>query len=150
MTLTIREATGADVERLAPRLRAIDVRECAAWGRSAYEGLLYSWSQAALAWTAVEAGEPIAVFGLGAWSLVEGHGFPWLLGSEAVTRRRRELVRLAPAYVAEMRRLCPRLENWVHRDNSASIGWLKRLGFAVEAEARNMAGEPMLRFTMGF
>lgn len=144
--VSIHPALAGDIPALAAGMRPWDVRECAAQGYTPAKALRYSLSGSLMAWTAHLDGTPIAMFGAAAVSLIDGTGRPWMLGTEAIYRQGRALVRLAPGYVGLMRERFPRMDNLIHRDNERALRLLRRLGFQVEPEARDVGGEPMVRF----
>lgn len=80
-------------------------------------------------------GEPVALFGVGALSLLQGVGTPWLLGTDRMWRHPRTLVVEGRRYLSTMRSLYPHLVNYVDARNDASIRWLKRLGFTLHDPA---------------
>jgi ribosomal protein S18 acetylase RimI-like enzyme len=144
--ISIHPAEPGDIPVLARGMRPWDVRECAVFGFSPERALRYSLSGSLMAWTARLDGEPIAMFGCAVVSLIEGTGRPWMLGTEAIYRQGRALVRLAPGYVGQMRERFPRMDNLLHQDNDRALRLLRRLGFQIEPEARDVGGEPMVRF----
>lgn len=144
--ISIHPAEAGDIPALARGMRPWDVRECAVFGFSPEKALRYSLAGSLMAWTARLDGDPVAMFGCAAVSLIEGTGRPWMLGTEAVYGQGRALVRLAPGYVERMRERFPRMDNLIHRDNVRALRLLRRLGFQVEPEAQDVGGEPMVRF----
>ena len=147
--VSIHPADPGDVAHLARNMRPWDVRECAAFGYSPEKALRHSLTSSALAWTARLDGNPIAMFGAASVSIIDGTGRPWMLGTEAIYRQGRVLLRLAPVYVGLMAERYPRMDNLIHRDNARGLRLLRRLGFQVEPEARDVGGEPMVRFYKG-
>ncbi len=146
--ISIRPAENGDVSEIAPAMRPWDVRECRAMGFAPAEALAHCLDGSALAWTACLDGQPVAMFGAAAVSLVDGHGRPWMLGTEAVYRQGKAIMRLAPRYLAKLRALYPRMDNLVHQDNDRAIRLLRRLGFVMSPEARDVGGEPMVLFQL--
>lgn len=144
--ISIHPAEPGDIPALARGMRPWDVRECTVFGFTPERALRYSLSGSLMAWTARLDGEPIAMFGAASVSLIEGTGRPWMLGTEAIYQQGRALIRLAPGYVAMMRERFPRMDNLIHRDNDRALRLLRRLGFQIEPEARDVGGEPMVRF----
>lgn len=100
---------------------------------------------ATVAWTAMIDGRPEAMCGVTPLSVVEGRGQPWLLMTDTAARHRKALVRLGWIYTQALHRHYPILENWVHADNSPSIRWLTRLGYAIGA-VDVIRGHPMRPF----
>ncbi len=122
------------VAGLAQRLRAIDRIECEAMGRDGEAALYHGLAASARTWTALVAGEPVAMFGVVVESMAGGDAVPWFLGSDAVTRHGRALIEHGPAIIAAMHRHGARLRNFVSRDNGRAIRLLEHWGFTVDHE----------------
>jgi len=133
------------VNTIAKRMRAIDKFECAAMGHKPKEALRWGLIGSTVAWTALIDGVPEAMFGVTPLSMIEGRGRPWLLMTEAATAKRISLVRLGRLYTEQLHRHYDLLENWVHADNTRTIRWLSRLGYAVGA-VDVIRGHPMRPF----
>lgn len=103
------------------------------------------------AWAATASGRLLALFGVAPIDLLAGLGAPWLLGTDGLDRRARDLVRIGRAYVAAVRDSFPCLVNFVDARNAASIRWLQRIGFSVAAEPQPLGrnGEAFRRFWLG-
>lgn len=123
------------LDYIADHLRDQDRVEIAALGKTDFRAALHqSVAESNWAKVAVLNAEPIAVFGCGEYgSLLAPIGVPWLLGTDAVQTRRRDLMRLSRRYISTMLQDYPRLMNAVHADNSVSIAWLQRLGFRMRS-----------------
>jgi hypothetical protein len=142
-------ATVADVTGLAPHLRAADVAEIqAASGLDSAEGLVRSFNLSTHVWAVRDAtGRPIALWGVGPLSLVEGRGCPWLLAADAFEALGPDIVRLSRPLLAAMRDLYPRLENHVDARHRKAVRWLSWLGFTIEpAMPWGVEGRPFHRF----
>ena len=75
---------------------------------------------------------------------------PWLLGTPLLTHHTGDLVRLSRQYVAAWREHYPLLVNFVDARNTASIRYLKAVGFTLDEPAPfGHAGLPFHRFHMG-
>lgn len=143
-----------DIEHIANNLRPSDRQELFAMrGEDAdlYEILISAvrrstWCVCAFA----EDGEPVAVFGLAPVSMIGGIGSPWLLGTDRVREFSGALIRYGHKYITAMTAQYPELINYVDARNTASIRWLKRLGFTIhEAAPIGHQGLPFHKFTMG-
>lgn len=75
---------------------------------------------------------PCVMFGLLRRDFTSGRGVIWMLGSHNVMKHQRELLRCTPPVIEEMLSKCSTLYNYVHDRNTASIRWLKWLGFTIE------------------
>ena len=142
-------ASVADVTGLAPHLRAADVAEIrAASGLESVEGLVRSFDLSTHVWAVRDAtGRPIALWGVGPLSLVEGRGCPWLLAADAFEALGPDIARLSRPLLAAMRDLYPRLENHVDARHRKAVRWLSWLGFTIEpAMPWGVEGRPFHRF----
>lgn len=138
---------------LAARMRAADIAELAACDHHDLLGVVERGVRGSrICWSVLEDGEVLCVFGVAPLRphlLLEHVGVPWLLGTEAMFRHWRSLVRVPPSYIALMLDAYPRLVNFVHADNHQSIRWLRRMGFALDSAAPfGPNGAPFHRFEM--
>jgi hypothetical protein len=134
---------------IAQRMRAQDVAEIWASHHSTpLEALEHGAGHSSWVKVGVIDGEPVCMFGVSAMSLLYREGLPWMLGTDALNRHARLLVRIAPAVVAYMHALYPTLYNWVDARNRRSVKWLKALGFRLGDPAPYGAdGLPFHRFS---
>jgi len=139
-------ASPAHVGRIATRMRAADVAEVEAFGRTPKEALRLGLRGSSLAATVKVDGRPEAMLGVAPVSVIEGVGRPWMLGTDAVPRCARALLADGHAVIGEMRRRFRRLENWVSADNAPAIRLLRRWGFEVGAEAMTVSGVDFVLF----
>jgi len=94
-------------------------------------------------------GKPAAVFGLVIKDLLTGTGIPWLLGTDLIDEHRLAFVKNTRPGIQEMLSICPRLENYVHTENSKSVRWLATMGFKFEdPEPIGRKGELFSKFWM--
>lgn len=130
-------ATREHAVELAPRLRATDVAELlAARGMAPLAALLEAIERSDTAEALLLDGEVVALFGTGPYrrsTLLGGPavGVPWLLGSDALTRDRRLLVRLARRQVVRMLLRYPILVNAVDARYAGALSFARWLGFEV-------------------
>ncbi len=147
-----RDVLAEDIVYIALNMRTADVAELkAAHGDDCDIGALLSRSvdNSTLVRTTVDAltGEPVAIFGVAPASLLGATGIPWMLGTEKMFDYPRELWRDGRRWVGEMLVLFSHLANFVDARNEASIKWLKRFGFTVEApQPYGVTGLPFCRF----
>ena len=142
-------ATAMDAACLAPRLRAADIEEIrAASGLEPAEALDRSFDLSTHVWAVRDhGGRPIALWGVGPLSLVEGRGCPWLLAADAFEALGSDIGRLSRPLLAMMRDLYPRLENHVDARHIKAVRWLSWLGFTIEpATPWGVEGRPFHRF----
>ena len=95
------------------------------------EALRLSLSLSTLAWTVMDNGTPMAMFGVSAASSQSNHGIPWLLGTTRLEHMSRLFLTLGRSYVTEMTQHYAVLSNRVDARNTASIRWLRWLGFRI-------------------
>lgn len=127
-------ATVMDVGCLGPRLRAADVEEIrAASGLPPVEALRRSYDFSTHVWAVREIdGRPIALWGVGPLSLLEGRGCPWLLAADAFEVLGSDIARLSRPLLAGMRDHYPHLENRVDARHARAVRWLSWLGFTID------------------
>jgi ribosomal protein S18 acetylase RimI-like enzyme len=150
MTVRIVPAAYSHVNRLARDMRAIDRAECLAMGRTPKQALRHGIMASAWVRTALVDGEPQAMFGVVVESAMTGDGIPWFLGTDAVFRHGRDLIRMGPAILRDMGDSSRMLRNLVSADNAKAIRLLKRWGFTVDPEHVRVGGLPFRRFEMEF
>ena len=73
------------------------------------------------------------MFGVGK-APVDGMGFPWLLGTDEITKYSKPFLRESRAFVSTIRKHYTLLVNWVSGENKEAVRWLKWLGFTFETE----------------
>lgn len=147
---TVKPATGAHVNRIARRIRAVDGIECAAGGRTPKEALRLGLKASTQAVTFLLDGKPVAMLGIVPESIIEGRATAWMLGTDEVDRAARVIVKIGPGLLAKMREDWPRLENIVAVRNVKAIRMLRWLGFAFDDEIRYVRGVAFRRFRIGF
>lgn len=143
----VRPAAYAEVNRLARRMRAADVREVTAVGSTPKRALVRGLKGSTMAWTAWLDDRPVAMFGVAPLNLMTGRGSIWMLGTDEVRKGARELLRQGPAFVAGMHTEFPRLENAVSAENGAAMRLLRALGFDIDEEIVHIGGVPFRRFS---
>lgn len=146
---TVRPAHPSHIARLANRMRALDVAECAAVGHTPKQALRISLRSSTFALTVLRDGRPVAMLGVCPASVIRGLGAPWLLGTDEVKAGARVFLTVGPRVVKAMHREWPRLANYVGAENRDAIRVLRMLGFAVETEEVLIGGMPMRRFSRG-
>lgn len=141
-------AEPAHAEWLAPRLRAADRAEVlAALGLPPEVALPISLRASSVAVTAMVGGEPVAIFGVCPANLLAGEGLVWMLGSDAVVRQGRALLREAPQWLALIGDGYRLLRNHVDARNTRAVRWLRRMGFSLApAVPFGVAGLPFHPF----
>lgn len=147
----MRPATAADARYLATRLRASDLAEVKAVYDDPHAALLEAITGSEICHVGEIGGQPVVIVGCAkSADRPLDVGVPWLLGTDELTRRPGALTKLGRAYLALFRERWPTLLNFVDARNTASIRWLKRLGFDVRDPVEfGMHGERFHPFVLG-
>ncbi len=135
--IILRPPTAADVEAVARHMRRADIAECIASGTpNLHEVLVTGIRRSVACWTAEVDGEAALITGVAPLHTLLGDtGVPWMLGTELVTKHQRAFIRMSPEYIARMLGAFSHLLNFVHAENTASVRWLKHMGFRLEQAA---------------
>lgn len=129
--ITFRQATKADADFIASRLREADVREVLALGVAPGQALAMSFSGSDEAWTVLVDGEPAMMFGC-RQGLLEDFAEVWALGTDRCTECPREMLVYGRQKIQELLTRFPRMRNFCDARYKASHRWLRRLGFTVK------------------
>lgn len=131
---------------IATRMRLPDLMECWAFGFTPKTALRTLVASATQAWTVKVDGRPEVMLGVNPYSLLEGVGTPWMLGTQAGFRHRRRLLEDGVWFVEQMHKNFARLENNVAARNRGAIRLLEKLGFDVGGEPQEIGGMQFLPF----
>lgn len=118
------------LEPIAANMRDADAVEV--WlsaHKMPYEAITDGFNSSIKVWTIMRDGTPIGMFGVSSPSILGNIGMPWLLGTDEMLNIRRQFIRESMHYLDEMFTLYPRLVNFIHVDNVASLRWLRWMGF---------------------
>lgn len=133
MRARIVPATADHARALAANARPEDVREFkAVSGSDPLPVMLRGIDSSVEPLVALHDGEPVCMFGAAPWSILGGIGAAWMVGSQALDRRRvqADLLRLSPLVVDYLQDQFPALlYNFVDQRNTSAIRWLRWLGF---------------------
>lgn len=144
---TLRQAEPADAEWFAAHLRASDLLEVLAFYDDPANALRQAIDLSRICVVAEHEGRGILLLGC-ADSIVEG--VPWLVATGEAAAYPGALTRIAKHYVGLFLERWPVLLNYVDERNTASVRWLRRLGFTIgEARKFGRNGERFHPFTMG-
>jgi len=143
-----RRVTNEDIEIVGRALREADRLEVEASSGEVIPALYETVQKSDVAWT-VDDGGPVGLFGVVPQGILGG-GAPWFVGTEGLSRHKKEFLvtskHLAKEFLAEYHYL----ENYVDERNAASIRWLGWLGFKFdEARPYGALGLKFHRFWMG-
>lgn len=137
-------------ERISWRLRASDIEEArAAHGYSPQDAcrLSVAASQYAFCWLVND--EPIYLCGLRSGTAFNRTGQVWGLGTDDMRRYAKTFWPASQRFIAFCRGHVDVLENWVDVRNTASMAWIKRLGFTMgEPEPYGNEGRLFQHFWM--
>lgn len=136
----------AHIEGVARAMRGIDKRECRAFGQSPHEALTEAVERSLWSLTGLEDGVPQAIMGVVPRNMIEGHGIPWMLGTDRIYARPVALIRLGKAVIAEMRSSFTMLENFVSVENTRAMKFLKHFGWEFSDETYLIGGVEFVRF----
>ena len=127
------KATFEHIEPIAANMREADVLEVWLAGhKTPHQAMQDGFNVSVKAWTIIENGEPIGMFGVSSVSILGNIGVPWLLGTDGMLAIKRQFVRESMQYLDEVMALYPRLVNFVHVGNIQSLRWLMWMGFDFE------------------
>jgi hypothetical protein len=133
---------------IANRMRAQDIEECAAFGRSPKQALRMGLRASIEAYTALVDGRPEAMMGLTPVNALERQGTPWMLGTEVIYQHPRAMLYLGPKVIARWRDSTRNLSNLVAVRNARAIRMLRRWGFEVGGEPTVVGGLEFVTFAM--
>ena len=136
---------------IAANLRRADYDEALAFhGRDPVEVLEETFAQSDVSWTGLLDGEPVCIFGVVCYDLLETTGRPWFVATDKILRMQKTFLKMSRPYLALMQGKYMRLENWVDERNDASLRWLNWLGARFfESVPCGPDGVPFLRFEIG-
>ena len=125
-----RTATLSDCIKLAPNLREQDKEELKlASGDEPLEALIYSLNASEECNAIIDDNDNIVgLFGVA--PVDELTGSPWLLGAEGIKDIKQEFLEGCSSWITEVQERHPILLNYVHKDNTVAIRWLRWLGFS--------------------
>lgn len=144
-------ADDSHIAQIAAHMRAGDLEELAAIGRTPQISLTAALRISREAWTGMIDGVPVCMFGVAPTSMLTPlKGRPWMLGTSALDSCAIMFLRRNRPYIERMLGLYPQLENYVAASNTRAIQWLKWLGFVVEETPIAVGARmvPFMKFTM--
>lgn len=130
-TVTVREATIADVYRVAANLRPADAAEVTGLGLDPKVAIRTSFRHAIFSRTALVDDEIAAIWGLGG-VMISNEGVPWLMTTPAAARVPVTFLKVGRAQLDEMLALRPLLRNVVAARYTQACRFLEVLGFVLE------------------
>lgn len=132
MSAYVTDCTEDHLLPVALNMRASDVQEiwCSGKVRPLF-ALKVSFSISPNAKTIMIDDEPAGIFGISRLSVLSGKGVPWLLGTPQLESISYKFVKRSKIMMGEMAKQYSYLENYVDARNTASIQWLRWLGFDI-------------------
>lgn len=133
---------------IATRMRAADVEETAAMGRTPKQALRLGLRASIDCMTVLIDGRPEGMLGLYPKNALEGEGSPWMLGTDALYSRPRAWLTLFPRVLAIFSDSTPHLQNLIGAKNARAIQLLRRLGFEIGEEVTVIGGVEFVTFSL--
>ena len=144
-------ASAEHIAHIVANMRAGDLVELAAIGRTPQSSLTAALRLSREAWTGMIDGVPVCMFGVAPTSmLTPWKGRPWMLGTTALDDNAILFLRRCRPVVARMLEAFPQLENFVAASNVRAIEWLRWLGFEIHETPIDIGLKkvPFHKFTM--
>lgn len=124
----VRECTLDDLRIIAENLRDQDAVEMSMLSKEhIVDAVVESYESSKLALGIFVDGTPAGVFGLG--EVTPEIGAPWMLGTDLLVKHSRPWLKAAPTMRDSFLTQYPTLINMIHKKNTRSKKWLKKLGF---------------------
>jgi len=129
-------------------MRAADVMEVTAMGRTPKQALRLGIMSPGEAWTVKINGRPEAMMGLHVVSALGGFARPWMLGTDAIYRHPREMIQMGGQVIGRWLDSMQVLSNYVSVGNAPAIRMLRGWGFEIGKEVIMFADAEFVAFTM--
>lgn len=148
-TLNIRKSIQSDILPIAHNMRDMDVKEIWDSHRSSpYNALRRGLKTKGNTWTIIVNGIPVGMVGVVERTLLSDTGTPWLLGTDVLTDDTKLFLKISKIVLKKMSQGYKMLENYESVENTASLRWLKKLGFTIGEEIKGITGVSFRRFYM--
>jgi hypothetical protein len=144
-------ATPAHALRMAPNVRAMEVREVLEGvGLEPEAVLLRELSRSISAWSWIVNDEVACMFGVIKESLLDAPSYPWFLTTPLVEQHARQFARACKTLLPELLERHPQMTGLVDARYALSIRWLKWLGASVgPAQPLGAAGALFCKYELG-
>jgi hypothetical protein len=133
---------------IATRMRAADLEEVEAFGRTPKEALRLGLRSSVDAFTVMVEDRPEGMMGMVPVNLLDRTGAPWMLGTDELYRHPRAWLELMPKVVARWGDSTKHLSNLIGRTNTRAIRMLRRCKFAIGEEVTVIGGVDFVTFSM--
>lgn len=138
------------IPALVPNIRQADIDEMeAGYSLTPQKAMEIGLKHSSQCWVGLVDGEPIAMAGVNAPSVLSDTAYPWMLGTHHLDREDVKIGFLIQSrkILRTMLQVYAHLENHVDARNTKAIAWLKWLGFTMdEAKPYGPAGLPFHHF----
>lgn len=122
------------------RASGLDVRPCLELG----------FGHARDVWTGLLDGEPVMMCGVTTMPGRPDVGIPWLVATNDIEKVAKDFHKRSKEILKKMQAGYRGLINYADAENTATLHWLKRLGFTIlEPEPYGRSGMPFHRFYLG-
>jgi hypothetical protein len=147
--ITVATATEEHARSIGLRLRAEDMREVDALGIDGPEGVLLSMRYSIMAFTMLDDGVPMGMWGACTDSLIASPAaIIWCLTAEGTERLAKHQLRLSRKFVEDMMVIYPRLLCYVDPEYTKTRRWVGWLGGELRGETV-LGTKTFLRFEWG-
>jgi hypothetical protein len=137
------KSTEDHIEAMSPFIRDIDLLEVSAMGHTPSEAMHIGLKQDDVTLTALdEYKEPIAMFGVGQ---VMNLAYIWCLGTHGVSDNAYQFIKASRSYVKALSKPYKCVHNFVHKDNTMAINWLRFCG-AYFIRNIEISNQPFIEF----
>ena len=126
MKATFRETCEGDAECVAPRMRALDIKELEAHGIGPKDALLQSIERSEVCNTVIIDGKPEGVFGI---SRVIDGGLIWFLCTDKIKGSAFSAIKLGRLFIEEQLDNYQMLYNFVHAEHEEAQHFIALMGF---------------------
>lgn len=132
------------IEVLSLDLRQADREEAKAFvGVPPMEALVYCLEDSVDVWVVIHEDKIEGVFGV---ALVPGHGVPWFVATDKFREFRITFAKESKTVVRSLLKRYEKLINFVDSRHTASIKWLRWLGFEVDEDIEHFFSDPEVPF----
>ena len=137
------KATEDHIEAMCPFIRDIDLLEVNAMGHTPLQAMKTALKQDDVTLTALdEYKEPFAMFGAGQVNKI---AYIWCLGTHGLSDNAYQFIKSSRSYVRALSKPYKCVFNFVHKDNTLAINWLRFCG-AYFIRNIEISNQPFIEF----
>lgn len=150
ITLTVRPVAAGDADELAKNLRPTDIREIQSTSMTKPLIAIHRCiHRSQFCYTGLIDGKIAFIGGVTETGYLSDKRSPWLLGTDLLEKNYVTFLRYCKFRMPYIKQYWPNLENYIDARSTATIRWLKWLGFTIhEAEPYGILRRPFHRFTL--